>query len=106
MNIQLQNKNTGVVEQAPTGFSWTTLFFMGLVPIIRGDFGNFLKYTGLFIITFSLYHPFFAATYNKMYIKKLVMEGFVPANEQAETYLKLNGLYINPQQLQTVVNNG
>ncbi len=96
MTIQLKNKHTGGIEEAPTGFSWTSAFFGGLVPIIRGDWRTFFAHTVLCILTLGLYHIFFCINYNKKYIKKLIMTGHVPANEQAETYLKLNGLYLDP----------
>jgi uncharacterized YccA/Bax inhibitor family protein len=96
MEIQLTNKTTGAVESTPIGFSWTCFFFGGLVPIIRGDWGGFFKVFGLTCITIGIYHFVFSATYNKSFIKKRIMEGFGPADERAELYLKMNGLYFTP----------
>jgi len=98
MNIQLQNKITGAVEETATGYSWTSLLFGGFVPIVRGDWGSLFKLIGLTIITLGIYHFVFAATYNKQYLKNMIMKGFSPANEQAEMYLQINGLYI-PQKV-------
>jgi len=98
MKIQLKNKHTGAVEETPIGYSWTCLLFGGFVPIIRGDWGSLFKLVGLTIITLGIYHFVFAATYNKQYLKNMIMKGFTPANEQAEMHLQVNGLYM-PQKV-------
>lgn len=103
MNIHLQNKQTGEVVETPTGFSVTCLFFGGLVPIIRGDWDGFFKLAIFAMLTCGIYHFVFAATYNQSYIKKLIMKGYEPASEQSDTYLKLNGIFVErqPQQSNT-----
>lgn len=98
MNITLHNKHTGAVAEAPTGFSWTSLFFGICVPAIRGDWSSFFKLLLLTIITLGIYHYVFCFKYNKDFIKALIMKGYLPANDQAETYLKMNGLYVSQNQ--------
>lgn len=97
MKINLKNKHTGALEQAPTGFSWTCFFFGGFVPLIRaGDFGTFFLHAILCILTLGIYNLFFSSNYNKKYIKDLIMKGFIPADEMATTYLQMNAMYMAP----------
>lgn len=90
MAITLQ-KN-GITKKVATGFSWKNLFFGCLYPIARGDTKGFFLQFGLAIITAGLcwfITPFF---YNKIWLKRLIEDGYKPFNEKAENYLsrKLN----------------
>lgn len=97
MKINLKNKHTGALEQAPTGFSWTCFFCGGFVPLIRaGDIGTFFLHAILSLLTLGIYHLFFCSGYNKKYIKHLIMQGFVPADEMATNFLQMNGMYMAP----------
>ena len=49
----------GVRVNAPTGFSWTTLFFLFFVPLFRFDY----KWYGVMLATYvlwSIFHGFFS----------------------------------------------
>ncbi len=98
--ITLRNKDTGLIKECTTGFSWTTLIFGFFVPLIRGDF----KWAAILIIlsmlaggpTFGCGAVFvdfiIAFLYNKIYIRNLMERGFVPADEDSRNWCISKGL--------------
>jgi hypothetical protein len=66
----------GSVKVAPVGFSWTSLFFGFFVPFFRGDWlwGLIWLVIECFIWGFAMIIMAFA--YNKMYINRLIKEGW------------------------------
>ncbi len=98
--IILQNKDTGLTKECATGFSWTTFFFGVFVPLIRGDlkwaFILFLLcvLVGIFTLGFGciLVGPIFAGFYNKIYIRGLMANGFIPADDSSYNWCVVNGL--------------
>ena len=89
--IALKN-DQDVVEQVPTGFSWTTLFFSFFVPIFRGDTRGIVLQLIWGIITSGASVVWFACYYNKMYIKQLYRAGFKPTDDDSEKYLVVNDI--------------
>jgi len=82
--ISFSNPITGEIKEAPVGFSWTTAFF-GIFPsLFRGDYKWFIIMTILALMTFGLSHFVFMFIYNKLYIKKLIGDGF-KADESLST---------------------
>lgn len=103
--VLLKQKQTGELKRVAVGFSWTILFFGGLVPLFRKDWGGFflLLFVSLVIFGLALVFPpflivgiitafYFAFKYNKLYIKKLLSQGYAPENELAEQILLNNGI--------------
>ncbi len=90
--IILKHSNSGVIKKAPTGFSWTALFFGGLVPLFRGDVMWFIISLLVSICSFGIFWLIFPFIYNKIYIKKALEKGYVPADQKAESYLRYKGL--------------
>ena len=98
--ITLKHRESGLVKECVTGFSWTTLFFGLIVPLVRGD----LKWAVILfalgsiigIPTFGIgaigVHTIFAFVYNKIYIRNLMERGFVPADETSRNWCIANGL--------------
>lgn len=90
MKVNLKN-NLGVVKESPLGFSWTIMFFGYLVPLFRGD----VKYVfimvilALFTLGFSNFYFMFA--YNGIYLRKLLKEGYSPADDYSSNQLKAGG---------------
>ena len=89
-NIHFKNPNTGEMRKAPTGYSWTVLFFGFIPPLFRSDWkGAGLIFT-LNIVVFIFLGDFapdpavasvwvgivFSFFYNKLYIKGLVKKRF------------------------------
>ncbi|MFM7181626.1 MAG: hypothetical protein ACKO2G_09200 [Verrucomicrobiales bacterium] len=97
MIIQLKHSVSGLVKEAKIGFSWTSLFFGFFVPLFRSDFVWAVIYfilTGITLGIFWLICPFI---YNKIYIKKLLEKGYIPANKYSEDLLvSKNLLFRNP----------
>lgn len=75
-NIVFKKQETGEMRVAPVGFSWTTAFFGVFPALFRGDFKWGLIMILIAIITFGLSHFVFMFIYNKLYIKKLIGDGF------------------------------
>ena len=73
--ITLKNEENGRVKIAPLGFSWTSLFFGWLVPLLRGDmsWAAWLIFGALTAFLSNIYQAF---VYNKAYIKDLIKKGF------------------------------
>ena len=67
--IIMKHPNSGLVKEVPTGFSWTTLFFGGLVPIFRGCYGYGFVCLLAGMLTAgiaNLVYPFFGCCINKL----------------------------------------
>ena len=91
MIVRLKNE-IGMVKEAKIGFSWTNFFFGAFVPALRGDW----KYAGIMVlcalITAGVSWLVFPFVYNKLYIKDLLMKGFIPASESDRAILIQKGL--------------
>jgi|GEM_PF-171194 len=71
----LEHPHSGIIKQAPVGYSWTTLFFPTLPALFRGDVKSFfiqLLLDGFLILPIFI----FPSIYNKSYIQGLLMQGF------------------------------
>lgn len=71
----LENPNTGMIKKAPTGFSWTTLFFQAWPAFFRADYKAFFiqALTDYIFIVGIFIWPFI---YNRMYLNKLLERGY------------------------------
>ena len=96
--IILKHKDTGVVKECVTGYSWTSFFFGWFVPLLRGD----IKWAAIVFAVFALLiwtgfgpllvAPVFGFFYNKLYIKDLVEKGYTHIDEAGKYYLVSNGI--------------
>lgn len=93
MTILLKNQ-IGAVKQAPTGFSWTMLFFGVFVPLFRGDFKWFFISLFASIVTFGFSWFVIPFIYNKRYLSNLLESGYVPADEYSKSALVKIGLLL------------
>lgn len=75
-SIIFENPNTGVIKNAPIGFSWTTFFFVFFPAFIRGDWKWGVIQLILALITAGFSGLVFMFIYNKLYIKELISKGF------------------------------
>jgi len=70
----LEHPHSGIIKQAPVGYSWTTLLFPSLPALFRGDFKGFLLQAILNCLLIPIL--IFPSIYNKQYIQKLLSAGF------------------------------
>jgi hypothetical protein len=88
MKINLKHAATGAFKQVKLGFSWTVLFFGGLVPLFRGDLKWFFIMIFSALITLGLAWIAFPFIYNKFYIRELLEKGYVPADDTSRNQLQ------------------
>ncbi|MCQ2966646.1 MAG: SHOCT domain-containing protein [Alphaproteobacteria bacterium] len=89
--INLVHSTSGLMKQVPTGFSWTTFFFGPCVPLFRGDLKWFLIMLIVDLITFGFSQFVFMFTYNQTYLKSLMLQGFIAADDFSKEFLEKNG---------------
>lgn len=88
--ITFHNPRTGQTREAPVGFSWTTLFFGGFVPLVRSDWKWALISFLLSVVTAGVSWLIFPFVYNKLYIRSLVENGFEAKEANGETLAALS----------------
>lgn len=94
MKIALRHKDTGVVKQLKSGFSWTFLFFGALVYIFRGNWSEFFKcffFTG---ITLGIYQLVQCWTANKKELVRYMERGYIPVDQRDAEALSRAGIII------------
>ena len=82
MIIQLNHPQTTVQKTAKVGFSWTSLFFGFLVPLVRGDMKWMAIQLVVVTLTFGLAYFVVPFVYNKIYIRELLEKGYTPISEE------------------------
>jgi|GEM_PF-534076 len=83
----------GVIKEAPTGFSWTTLVFGFIPAFMRGDIKWGIIMLLVAMVTGGISWLVFPFIYNKIYIKSLLTEGFSPRDKETEGVLRGMGVY-------------
>ncbi|MBT5924110.1 hypothetical protein HOH30_00110 [Candidatus Woesearchaeota archaeon] len=86
-----KNKLTNQTRTAPTGFSFTTFFFMPIPQLLKGDFKTFLVMLviaiSLFVIPvlgvigFIVMWLYYSFTYNDTYVISLMNDGFTEVQD-------------------------
>ena len=74
--IIFKNPNSGLMREAPVGYSWTTLFFSFLPAIFRSDWKWAIIMLIIQICSLGLGSIVFSFIYNKLYIRDLIGNGF------------------------------
>ena len=105
MNINLSNPTTNQVKQTKLGLSWTVFFFSWIPMLFRGDWSGAII---TFFINVLLEFIFFPLViifrivllfiYNKMYVKKIIKQGFIPADKASQDIILSKGISL-PQQV-------
>ena len=86
-------EKSGLIKQAPVGFSWTTLFFGMFPALFRGDFKWTLIMLLAGLFTAGLAFVIFAFIYNRLYITSMIEAGYKVKNysgNKAEIEAKLS----------------
>jgi hypothetical protein len=76
--LTFDNPRTGQIRQAPIGFSWSTFFVGGFVPLYRGDTKWFFLCWLLALVTGGISWLVMPFLYNNIYARNLHNEGFIP----------------------------
>jgi hypothetical protein len=69
-------EKSGLIKEAPVGFSWTTLFFGMFPALFRGDFKWTLIMVLAGLFTAGLAFLVFAFIYNRLYITSMIESGY------------------------------
>ena len=84
------------------GFSWGAFFLGFIYPLIKGDYMVAGIYFVVIGITGIIYFPLifvlsmvFGFIYNKMYVRRLINQGWHPFTEEDAQVLKKNGILFN-----------
>lgn len=102
--LVMTNPHTGRAKEAPVGFSWTSLFFTFLVPLIRGHYLSAFLWFLATTISMGLSAPIQAFIYNRQYVQFLINEGYKVSHSYASIELISNDLKMILPVLETTEN--
>lgn len=74
--ITLENPKTKELKYAPVGFSWTSLCLFFCPAIYRKDWKSLVLMLPLCLLTLGLANIVFFFTYNKLYLRHLLDQGY------------------------------
>lgn len=101
MTITLKNKNTGIIKQTSTGINWAIILIGFLGTLVKLDQKYFFIMIAVDLLLAFLFPPVIigftigmAIAYNKLYIKDLINQGFIPADDNSAKILREKNLYI------------
>lgn len=76
------------------GFSWTTLFFGFIIPLVRGDWKWSAIMFGLGFVSGGFSNIIFAFMYNEIHVREILeKEEFIPESNLDEELLKKYEIY-------------
>ncbi len=90
-----KHEKTGLIKEAPVGFSWTTFFFGFFVPIFRGAWLLAIICILVSIITVGIAWLVFPFIINKLYIKHLLETGYQPRSQNDVVRLNQIGIVVD-----------
>lgn len=99
--LVLKNPHTGHIRNAPVGFSWTVLLFSFFPPLFRKDWLGAVIIFVLALLTWTLSDWIFAFIYNKMYVKRLIADGFQVESADRDIDLISKALLFEPPLLES-----
>jgi hypothetical protein len=101
--VLLKQSTSGLIKKGRVGFSWTTLIFGALVPLVRGDLKWFIIMLLLALliglptlgIGAFIVGVIFAFVYNRKHIESLLEKGYVPSDEHTANQIRAAGITID-----------
>ena len=75
--VLIKHPQTNLVQNGYVGFSWTYLFFGWWVPLIRGELGVAALHLLFTIVTAGLWQFIVSFLYNKQYMTRKLIAGWV-----------------------------
>ena len=80
--VIIKHPSSGMIKIGYYGFSWTYLFFGWFVPLFRGELGVAALHMLFSIITLVLWQIIVAFLYNRQYMTRMFMNGWVLADSE------------------------
>lgn len=74
--LTLEHPKTKEIRHAPVGFSWTSLCLFFCPAIYRRDWKSLTLMLPLCVLTLGLANIMFFFTYNRLYVKHLLSQGY------------------------------
>ena len=99
--IYFENPRSGMVREAPVGFSWTTFFFGFFPALFRGHWVGFLIILLSALVTFGLLNLVFMFIYNKMYVRHLINDGYKAKSATADLEFVQQKMNLNIPRIDT-----
>lgn len=110
MKVNLTHSFTKQVKQTKLDFSWTVLFFGCWPMLFRADWKwFFITFAANFILAILFFPVMFvfnivmSINYNKLYVKELLAQGFVPADNASRNAILTKGIVLTSPTNTTVV---
>jgi hypothetical protein len=75
--VMIKHPQSGLVQKGYYGFSWTYLLFGWFVPLFRGELGVAALHFLFTMLTFGLWQIVVAFLYNKQYMTRKLLKGWV-----------------------------
>ena len=88
--VLIRHPQSGLTKNGFMGWCWTYCLFGWLVPIFRGEIGIGALHLLLTCITFGLFQLIMSFLYNKQYMTRKLLAGWVLADtEQNNQYARI-----------------
>ena len=85
--VLIRHPPTNLVQNGYVGFSWTYLFFGFLVPLFRGEIGIGALHLLFSFVTGGLWQLIACFLYNKQYMQRKLIAGWVLADTPEKNLL-------------------
>lgn len=93
--INIKHKESGMVKTGFYGFSWTYLLFGWLVPLFRSELGVGALHLLFTICTLGIWQWIVCFLYNKQYMTRMLLNGWVLDGSDSDLVLARNALGIS-----------
>ncbi|MSQ81108.1 MAG: hypothetical protein EXR41_05330 [Candidatus Methylopumilus sp.] len=80
--VIIKHPSSGMIKIGYYGFSWSYLIFGWFVPLYRGELGVAALHMLFSIITLGLWQIIVAFLYNKQYMTRMFITGWVLADSE------------------------
>ena len=74
--VPVKHITSRISKNGYLGFSWTYLFFGGLVPVCRGEISIGVLHVIMSFFSFGITHIIFAFIYNKQHMIRMLTNGW------------------------------
>lgn len=85
--VLIKHPQSNLVQNGYVGFSWTYLFFGWFVPLFRGELGVAALHLLFSFVTAGLWQLIVCFLYNKQYMTRKLLAGWVLADTAEKNFL-------------------